>query len=67
MLAKIMGVNLLVNVLFVFLFVPRWGALGAAWAAVGTELFNALVQSRGLISVLLPSRSKLLVENVSVE
>jgi O-antigen/teichoic acid export membrane protein len=67
MLAKIMGVNLLVNILFVFLFVPRWGALGAAWAAVATELFNALMQGRGLISVLLPSRSKLLVENVSVE
>jgi O-antigen/teichoic acid export membrane protein len=67
MLAKITGLNLLVNILFVFLFVPRWGALGAAWASVATEFFNALVQGRGLISVLLPLRSKRLVESVSLE
>jgi O-antigen/teichoic acid export membrane protein len=67
MLAKITVVNLLVNLLFVFLFVPRWGALGAAWAAVATELFNALMQGRGLISVLLPAKPKLMVGKLSVE
>jgi O-antigen/teichoic acid export membrane protein len=66
-LAKIMGVNLLVNIILVFLFVPRWGALGAAWAAVATEIFNALMQGKGLFSVLLPSGSKLIVEAVGSE
>jgi len=51
LLAKIAAVNLTVNVFLVFLLVPKLGALGAAWAALGTESLNTLMQGKSVLGV----------------
>ncbi len=56
LLAKICAVNLSVNVVLVFLLVPRLGALGAAWAALGTESVNMLMQGEAVLWVF-PARA----------
>jgi O-antigen/teichoic acid export membrane protein len=49
LLAKICAVNLSVNIVLVFLLVPKLGALGAAWAALGTESINMLMQGKAVL------------------
>ena len=44
LLAKITASNLALNLVLAILLVPRWGIQGAAWAALGTELWNMAAQ-----------------------
>jgi O-antigen/teichoic acid export membrane protein len=62
-LAKISAANLTVNLLLVSLLVPRWGALGASCAALGTESINAVLQSRSVLSAF-TSRSQSVVSEI---
>jgi polysaccharide transporter, PST family len=51
-LAKITVIDLAINLLLVSVLVPRWGALGAAWAAVVTEIASAVMQVQCILSSL---------------
>jgi O-antigen/teichoic acid export membrane protein len=63
-LAKISGATLAVNLLLVFLLVPPWGAVGAAWAAVFTEVFNCCLQGRSLAALFISLSSRPALESV---
>lgn len=65
LLAKITGINLAANLLFVIALVPKWGPLGAAWAALATEVVNGVLQGQGVLSLLLPARNPLSAETLS--
>lgn len=65
LLAKITGVNLAANLLFVIALVPKWGPMGAAWAALATEVLNGLLQGQGVLSLLVPARNSLSAETLS--
>jgi len=66
-LARITAANLAINLLLVVVLVPRWGALGAAWAAVLTETLSTLMQAQSIIYLLLPVGHALVAENLNVE
>lgn len=51
-LAKVTAVNLLVNIILIFLLVPSLGITGAALAVLGTELWNMLAQSWSMNTLL---------------
>jgi len=44
-IAKITATNLAVNIVLALLLIPRFGIQGAAWAALGTELWNLIAQA----------------------
>jgi len=66
-LAKITATSVVLNVLSVTFLVSRWGALGAAWAALLTEILNTLMQGRSVMSSLLIVSCPLVAESVNVE
>lgn len=66
-LARITAANLGVNLLLVLLLVQAWGVIGAAWASLLTEGFNALIQGRSVISALVPANRLPVVESVNIE
>ncbi len=45
LLAKITATNLGLNLALAILLIPRFGIQGAAWAALGTELWNMIAQA----------------------
>jgi O-antigen/teichoic acid export membrane protein len=45
LLAKITATNLALNLVLAIVLIPRFGILGAAWAALGTELWNMIAQA----------------------
>ncbi len=57
-ITKITAVNLLVNLGLNFYLVPRYGFIGACWAALATEAVNFVLQAALLQKILVP---KLLV------
>jgi len=61
-LTKIAVVNLLFNLGLVLVLIPRWGALGAAFAALATESLNTLLQARSLIAGFASSKPQLVPE-----
>lgn len=63
-LARIAAGTFLLNLLVVFCTVPIWGALGAAWAAVLTEVFNTLLQGRSLVLLFISPSPGRALENV---
>ncbi len=67
LLAKITALNLLFNLLFVIALVPKWGALGAAWAAFLTESFNTLMLGQSVVSSLMPIRRSLLARDLGLQ
>jgi O-antigen/teichoic acid export membrane protein len=67
LLAKITVINLAVNLLLVIALVPKWGPLGAAWAALLTEVLNGLMQGKNVISILLPTNCPPLAQSIGVE
>lgn len=44
LLAKVTATNLVLNLVLALLLIPGWGIQGAAWAALGTELWNMIAQ-----------------------
>jgi O-antigen/teichoic acid export membrane protein len=67
LLAKITGINLAVNLIFVVMFVPRWGALGAAWAAFFTEVVNGFMLGLSAFSSLHPAKPFLMAETAGTD
>jgi O-antigen/teichoic acid export membrane protein len=67
LLAKIAAGSLTFNLFLVFLLVPRLGALGAAWAALGTESINAVMQGKSVISVLTGPERRLMAGDILME
>lgn len=56
---KIAVANLAINLVLVLFLVPKHGALGAAWAALLTEIVNMIVQGRIAFSLLRVSSVRL--------
>ncbi|MGH8004945.1 MAG: polysaccharide biosynthesis C-terminal domain-containing protein, partial [Limisphaerales bacterium] len=53
-ITKITGANLLVNLGLNFYLVPRFGFIGACWAALATEAVNFVLQAALLQKILIP-------------
>ncbi|MCI0406042.1 MAG: flippase [candidate division Zixibacteria bacterium] len=53
-ISKITAVNLLVNLGLNFYLVPRFGFIGACWAALATEAVNFVLQAAVLQKILVP-------------
>ena len=67
LMAKLSALNLAANIFLVLLLVPKLGALGAAWAALGTESVNTLLQGKGVISVFSGPASDPIARDVLIE
>ena len=64
---RIAAINLGLNLALVLLLAQKYGAVGAAWAALLTESVNTLIQGRGLASVLRVPKSRLVMDNAKLE
>lgn len=64
---RIAAINLGVNLVSVFWLVQKYGAFGAACAALLTESINTVIQGRVLESVFRPSKAGLLLSSPSIK
>jgi len=64
---KIAVANLAINLVLVVFLTPKYGAVGAAWAALATEFLNMLMQGRGVFSLLQVPGARFAVDNAKFE
>jgi O-antigen/teichoic acid export membrane protein len=62
---KICVANLAINLVLVLFLVPKHGAVGAAWAALLTEMLNMIMQGRIAFSLLRVSSARLTLSGAS--
>jgi O-antigen/teichoic acid export membrane protein len=64
---KIAAVNLALNLVFVFFLTQKYGALGAAWAALLTESINTFIQGRSVALIPHIPECQLVLDSVEIE